>query len=195
MRPIALALLVALPAAGACRSEGVTVLPTSDLPRDVYGSPGPTPIETPEELPAEGRIYLVQLDRLRLRPVVRPLQTGIAGSLPEALMLELMQSRTGGRVGTAIPGDTVLRGVRVEGRVATVDLSSEFERPAPEPLQNLRIAQVVYTLTQEPTDIIAVRFAIDGLPRSVIGDVPLTVQERPVTRADYRQFAPPGAGA
>jgi hypothetical protein len=194
MRRITAVLVVTLFAAGACRAEGVTVLPPSELPPEVYGSPRPTPTETPEELPAEGRIYLVQENPLRLRPVVRPLQTEIVRSLPEALMLELIQSRTGGRITTAIPRDTVLRGVRVDGRVATVDLSSEFERPAPEPLQNLRIAQVVYTLTQEQLDIIAVRFAIDGIPRSVIGNVPLTEQERPVTRVDYRQFAPPGGG-
>jgi hypothetical protein len=187
-------LLVVCIIAGACRSEGVTVLPESELPADVYGSPRPTPVETPEELPEEGRIYLVQEDPLRLRPVNRPLQTEIVASLPEALLLELIQSRTGGRITTAIPRGTRLRGVRVEGTVATVDLSSEFERPAPEPIQNVRIAQVVYTLTQEPTDILAVRFAIEGIPRSVIGDVPLTEQERPVTRTDYRHFAPPGAG-
>jgi spore germination protein GerM len=174
--------------AGACRSEGLTLLSEPDLPQDVYGSPRPTPVETPEEIPRESTVYLVRDDRLQ--PRVRPLQP-TADSLAEALMLALIPPPAGRRVTTAIPPDTRLNGVPVLGRVATVDLSSEFERPAPGPSQALRIAQVVYTLTQEGTGVIAVQFAIDGIPRLVIGGVRLTVLPRPVTRADYRQFAPP----
>jgi spore germination protein GerM len=191
VRRFALATTVLL-LAGACRSEGLTLLSEPELPQDVYGSPRPTPVETPEEIPLESTVYLVRGDRLqpRLQPKVRPLQP-TADSLPEALMLALIQPPAGRRVTTAIPPDTRLNGVPVLGQVATVDLSSEFERPAPGPSQALRIAQVVYTLTQEGTGVIAVQFAIDGIPRLVIGGVRLTVLPRPVTRADYRQFAPP----
>lgn len=174
--------LVALLLAGACRSEGLTLLSEGDLPADVYESPRPTPVETPEELPEQGTVYLVRGERLQ--PALRSLQ-GVADSLPEALMLALIPPPAARRVTTAIPADTRLNEVRVEGQVATVDLSSEFEGAGPRPLQALRIAQVVYTLTQEGTDITAVRLAIDGIPQQ------LTVPDRPVTRTDYGQFAPP----
>ena len=175
--------LVALLLGGACRSEGLTLLSEGDLPQDVYGSPRPTPVETPEELPEEGTVYLVRDERLQ--PAVRSLQPP-ADSLPEALILALLPPPASRRVTTAIPADTRLNEVRVEGQVATVDLSSEFEGAGPRPLQALRIAQVVYTLTREGTDITAVRLAIDGIPQQ------LTVPDRPVTRTDYAEFAPPG---
>ncbi|MGH2764830.1 MAG: GerMN domain-containing protein [Actinomycetota bacterium] len=169
----------------ACRSEGLTLLPDADLPRDVYGSPGPTPVET-SELPEDGIVYLVRGERLQPRP--RTLQP-ISDSLPEALILALISPlREGGRVTTAIPGDTRLNEVRVEGRVATVDLSSEFEGAAPGEVQTLRIAQVVFTLTHEGTGITAVKIAIDGIPQQLV------VTDRPVTRTDYLRFAPPDEG-
>lgn len=184
MRLSALA-AVALLLLGACRSEGLTLLPETELPRDVYGSPGPTPVET-SELPEEGIVHLVRGERLQ--PRTRTLQP-ISDSLAEALILALIPPpREGGKVTTAIPANTRLNEVRVEGRVATVDLSSEFEGAAPQEVQALRIAQVVYTLTQEGTGITAVKIAIDGIPQQ------LAVTDRPVTRADYLRFAPPDEG-
>lgn len=172
--------------AGGCRSEGLTLLQESDLPQDVYGSPLPTRTQTPEELPEVGSIYLVRDDHLVRRQ--RQLQSGVVDSLPEALLLTLIQEQTGGRITTAIPSSTVVRGVAIDGPVAIVDMSSEFESAAPGQLQTLRIAQVVYTLTQEGTDISAVRISIDGVPQQ------LKTPDLPVTRGDYRGVAPPDEG-
>lgn len=191
MRRLAAALALAL-LASACRQEGLTILPESELPVDVYGSPRPTPTETSEVLPKEGKVYLVQRDRLQ--PKSRPLQagSGVAGSLPEALLLALIQPPQGRKLTTAIPADTRLNEVQIQGTIVTVDLSSEFETAAPQGSQALRIAQVVYTLTQEGTGILGVNFAIDGILRNVIGGERLTQLDHPATRFDYRQFAPPG---
>jgi hypothetical protein len=179
-----LALLALL--TGACRSEGLTLLQESDLPQDVYGSPPPTPAQTPEELPDVGNIYLIKDDHLVRRQ--RQLQSGVVDSLPEALLLTLIQEQAGGRTTTAIPPNTVVRGVEIDGPVAIVDLSSEFESAAPGEQQTLRIAQVVYTLIQEDTDIGAVRISIDGVPQQ------LKTPDLPVTRGDYRGVAPPNEG-
>jgi sporulation and spore germination protein len=186
----ACAAVILLALMGGCRQGGLTLLPQSELPGDVYGSPHPTPVETPEELPEKGRIYLVKHNRLH--PKSSPLQAGIASSLPEALLLALIQPPAGGKLTTAIPAQTRLRGVHIEGQIVTVDLSSEFETAAPQGSQALRIAQVVYTLTQDGTGILGVLFAIDGIPRQVIGGERLTQLDHPATRFDYRQFAPPG---
>lgn len=184
-RAVVLVLLMA-----ACRQEGLTLLRESELPEDVYGPPRPTPVETPEELPDQGRVYLVKHNRLQ--PASRPLQAGVAGSLPEALLLALIQPPAGKKLTTTIPANTRLNGVQIEGTIVTVDLSSEFETAAPRGSQALRIAQVVYTLTQDATGILGVRFAIDGIPRKAIGGERLTQLDHPATRFDYRQFAPPG---
>jgi hypothetical protein len=177
--------VVALLAAG-CRSEGLTLLSEADLPEDVYGSPLPTPAQTPEELPVEGTIYLIRDDHLVGQR--RQLQSGVVDSLPEALLLTLIQARTGSEITTAIPPNTVVRGVEIDGPVAIVDLSSEFEAAAPGGVLTLRIAQVVYTLTQEGTDINAVRISIDGVPQQ------LNPPGLSVTRGDYEGVAPPNEG-
>jgi spore germination protein GerM len=171
---------------GACRSEGLTLIQESDLPQDVYGSPLPTPTQTLEELPEVGSIYLVRDDHLVRRQ--RQLQSGVVDSLPEALLLTLIQEQTGGRITTAIPPNTVVRGVAIDGPVAIVDMSSEFESAAPGEQQALRIAQVVYTLTQEATGINAVRISIDGVPQQ------LNPPGLLVTRGEYGEFAPPNEG-
>ncbi|MGH2655031.1 MAG: GerMN domain-containing protein [Actinomycetota bacterium] len=182
---LAAVLTVAAILAGACRSEGLTLLSEADLPEDVYGSPGPTPEETPE-IPDVGTVYLVRGERLVARPNTS-LQFQPADSLAEALMLALITAPGDRRITNAIPERTRLNEVRIDGPVATVDLSSEFEGAAPSEQQTLRIAQVVYTLTQEGTDISSVRISIDGVLQQL---TPALL----VTRGDYRGVAPPNEG-
>jgi Sporulation and spore germination len=177
-------LVVAALLMGACRSEGLTLLSDADLPEDVYGSPGPTPAETPE-IPEVGTVYLVRGERLVARP--NEVLQGTSDSLAEALMLTLITASGEGRVTNEIPDRTRLIEVRIDGPVATVDLSSEFEGAAPSEQQTLRIAQVVYTLTQEGTDISSVRISIDGVLQQL---TPALL----VTRGDYRGVAPPNEG-
>ena len=81
------ALISVLVVAGACSSPSVTLIPEAELPDDVYGSPEPTPVPE-EELPRKGTVYMVRRERLVAVP--RTLQ-GVAASLPEALMLALLQ--------------------------------------------------------------------------------------------------------
>jgi len=96
-----------------------------------------------------------------------------------------------------IPAGTTVRGVRISAGIATVDLSSSFESAASPSAMPLRIAQVVYTLTQFPT-VTGVRFAIDGQGVTVVGGVPV---QSPQTRAMYGGYLPaitvrsPGIGA
>jgi hypothetical protein len=180
-----LALIAVL--AGGCRSEGLTVLSESDLPEDVYGSPAPTPAQTPE-IPLQGTVYLVRGDRLWAHQ--GSLQSGVADSLGEALILALITASppdNPGRVTNEIPPNTRLNEVRIEGVVATVDLSSEFEGAAPTEIQRLRIAQVVYTLTED-TGILGVEFEVEGFP------APVVEPDRPANRVDFREFAPQGSG-
>jgi Sporulation and spore germination len=185
MKRLAL-LLPLLVVVGACRSPSVTLIPEAELPQDVYGSREPTPIPE-EELPRKGIVYLVRGERLVSVP--RTLQ-GVAGSLPEALMLALLQGPRENNT-TAIPPDTRLNDLEVRNTIAYVDLSGEFERPGPRRELALRIAQVVYTLTENPSPVAAVRFLIDGVETNVIGEEALASVARPVNRGDYPQFAPP----
>lgn len=179
MRRLALAAATAL-AVAACEPATVTVIPESDLPQDVFGSPSPGELE---ELPDRATVYFVR--SRRLAPASRPLEE--AASLPEAL-LEALLSGPPGRFRTAIPAETRLISVDVREGVAWVDLSDEFERSAPGRILALRVAQVVYTVTEAP-GVIAVRFSIEGVPKGVLAGEDRVVQ-RPVARGDYEQFDP-----
>jgi germination protein M len=104
-----------------------------------------------------------------------------------------------GDVSTAVPGETLLLGVTIDDRVATVDLSREFESGGGSFSMFSRLAQVVYTVTQFPT-VDAVRFELDGQPVTVFSGEGI-VLEAPVSRDDYLDLLPgvfvdtPPAGA
>ena len=174
------ALLATLLLAG-CARRDLTLIPEAELPEDVYAVPEPSPTTSP--LPREGVIYLV--DRNRLRPQTVPRLQPV-GSLPEALLFALFQWPTD----TSIPEGTRLNDVSVRATVATVDLSGEFEEPGEPRSQALRIAQVVYTLTEPGTGVQAVEFEIEDVPQEAIGGVSLGPIPGPVTRVDYAQFEP-----
>ncbi|MEZ5165413.1 MAG: GerMN domain-containing protein [Acidimicrobiales bacterium] len=69
---------------------------------------------------------------------------------------------------SAVPADTALLGVDLDGGVATVDLDATFEEASGAFTDELRVAQVVFTLTAFDT-VDTVRFAIDGEPRDIVG--------------------------
>ena len=91
-------------------------------------------------------------------------------------------------VGSQIPAGTQLLGLSVDNGVATVDLTSEFESGGGSASMNMRIAQVVYTLTQFPT-VKGVLFQLDGQRVDVLGGEGVIV-DQPVTRKDYRSLLP-----
>jgi spore germination protein GerM len=72
---------------------------------------------------------------------------------------------------TSIPAGTELLGIEVSDRIATVDLSAEFEEggdPSREATAR-RLAQIVYTLTAFD-DVAGVRFQIEGRPTVAFGE-------------------------
>jgi Sporulation and spore germination/Immunoglobulin-like domain of bacterial spore germination len=91
-------------------------------------------------------------------------------------------------VGTQIPGGTQFLGLTIDKGVATVDLTSEYESGGGSASMNMRIAQVVYTLTQFPT-VKGVLFKLDGSQVDVLGGEGVIV-DHPVTRRDYRDLLP-----
>lgn len=89
---------------------------------------------------------------------------------------------------SAIPRGSKLLGVKREGSVLDVDLSSEFESGGGSLSMQLRVAQVIYTGTQfEGFD--AVRILIEGENVEAIGGEGLIVAE-PLSRRDFQNVAP-----
>ena len=88
---------------------------------------------------------------------------------------------------TDIPRGTRLLGVTIANGVASVDLTSGYEAGADARSLQLRLAQVVYTLTQFPT-VKAVRFELNGAPVNVSSSSGI-VLGHPVGRATTRASA------
>ncbi len=89
---------------------------------------------------------------------------------------------------TQIPEGTQLLGLEISDGVATVDLSSEFQSGGGSLSMRMRVAQVVYTLTQFDS-VDGVLFEIDGEPVDAIGGEGVMV-DTPQTRKDYEDLLP-----
>jgi len=89
---------------------------------------------------------------------------------------------------SAIPSGTKLLGVKREGSVLNVDVSSEFEFGGGSLSMQLRVAQVIYTATQIE-GIEAVRILVEGERVEAIGGEGVIVAE-PLTRRDFQNVAP-----
>jgi len=115
-----------------------------------------------------------------------PVTTGVGGGALDQLLTGPSAAENAAGLRSQIPAGTTLRGLRISAGIATADLSSSFESAASPSAMPLRIAQVVYTLTQFPT-VTGVRFAIDGQGKTVVGGVPV---QSPQTRAMYGGYLP-----
>ena len=89
---------------------------------------------------------------------------------------------------TQIPAGTDLLGVDIADGIATVDLSGEFQSGGGSLSMRMRVAQVVYTLTQFP-NVDGLLFEIDGEPVDSIGGEGIDVSS-PQTRKDYEDLLP-----
>jgi spore germination protein GerM len=90
---------------------------------------------------------------------------------------------------TAIPAETLLLGITIDGGLATIDLSREFESGGGSASMFGRLAQVVYTLTEFPT-VDEVNFRLDGQPVTVFSGEGILL-EHPVGRDDYASAVEP----
>ncbi len=179
-------------AAGCARNSEVRLVPPEDLPADLYAVGEPRAIE---ERTVRTLVYFARtdaegapLDPERLGGVWREDATN--RSTAEFAMRRLLDGPSApesNRLRTAISSGTELLGVAVRRGIADVNLSAQFEAAAGELVQLLRVAQVVWTLTELP-EVDAVRFRIHGAPQPVIDQ--LGVARETVGRARYLSFAP-----
>ena len=90
---------------------------------------------------------------------------------------------------TSIPTSTSLRAVAVEDHTAKVDLSGDFDDGGGSLSMLLRVAQVVYSLTELP-GVERVEFLLDGAQVEAIGGEGVVVAGG-VTREEFRELLPP----
>ena len=199
-----LAAVLALTACGSDDATSVGPSPTAtDTTETTDGGDGEptgtetTPTETTPAEPVSFQIWFAAPDldeRLngggdpKLFPVRRSAETLAVG---RAALEELIAGPTaadGERVSSAVPAQTRLLGLNIEDGLATVDLSSEFESGGGSLSMQMRLAQVVFTLTQFPT-VDRVEFRLDGEPVDVFSGEGIVLDE-PVDRSDYEDLMP-----
>jgi hypothetical protein len=116
-----------------------------------------------------------------------PATIGVARAAISSVLAGPSAAEAAAAVRSQIPESTALLGVRIStGGIATVDLSSSFVSSASPSMMPLRIAQVVYTVTQFPS-VKGVRFAINGQGVTVLGGVPV---QSPQTRSMGSGYLP-----
>jgi Sporulation and spore germination/Immunoglobulin-like domain of bacterial spore germination len=183
----ALSLCVAVLALAGCSGGDDDAAPTSPTPT-ASGSTS-TPTETGGEATMTPlRVYFVRLERM-----------GVAGrevqstpAVGAAALRELLAGPTAedqaADLQSEIPTGTKLNGLTIDNGVATVDLSKAFESGGGSTSMQLRVAQVVYTLTQFPS-VKRVQFKIDGKPVEAIGGEGVVV-DPPVGRNAFEKQTP-----
>lgn len=166
-------------------SNGLRVLPAEELPPDLYAAT-PSPAADPTSAPVH--IYLVGDGRL-VR--VQRMDVGTGDGPLDAAVRSLLQGpdphEVANGLATAIPSGVGMQ-ASVDGPVATLNLTGEFEIGAEQKVVALRLAQVVFTATEIP-GVERVRFLIDGEPVEVVG-TDGEVRRRTVGRGDYASLEP-----
>ena len=150
---------------------------------------GQRPTATPAQGPAREiglQAWFSRNGKLFVTNRTVPATTGIGQAALDRMLTGPSAAEYAAGLRSRIPAGTTVRGVRISAGIATVDLSSSFESAASPSAMPLRIAQVVYTLTQFPT-VSGVRFAINGQGVTVVGGVPV---QSPQTRAMYSGYLP-----
>jgi N-acetylneuraminic acid mutarotase len=133
-------------------------------------------------------VWLVKGERIV--PVTRTHQPtlGVATAAIKRLLAGPTAAERKSGLTTAVPAGTRLLGISITKDVATVDLTSEYQSGGGSLSMQMRLGQVVYTLTQFPS-VRAVRFHLDGAPVDVFSGEGI-VLDHPVVRSDYEELAP-----
>jgi hypothetical protein len=169
---------------GACGDDDDTSTSTSAVSTTAASSTTVSASTTTTTVPADTvavHVYLVRGETLGVG-----VRRVVANDDPHATLVEALLAPAGpdeAALGltTQIPVGTTLRSVDVVERAAVVDLSSEFASGGGSLAMQLRIAQLVYTVTQLG-DVDTVTVWIDGAPVDGLGGEGIVVND--LTRAD-----------
>lgn len=190
-------ILIGFAFSACARGPEVRFIAREDLPTDLYGA-GPGEPNEPRNVSTVIYFARTSAEGVPFRPA-RLGAISRKGNTSQPLaafaMSQLLEGPTANEtksLRTAMATGTELLSVSVRDGVADVNLTGQFESAAAELVQLLRVAQVVWTLTELP-NIEFVRFRIHGAPQPVIDQ--LGVARELVSRARYSRLAPQDADA
>jgi spore germination protein GerM len=134
------------------------------------------------------RVYFARGEYLGVVTRTVPETTAIARAAMEELLAGPNTTEQGWGFGSEVPEGTQLLGLTIDGGTARVDLSGEYESGGGTLSMTMRLAQVVYTLTQFPT-VERVVLMMDGEVVDVFGGEGIMLDE-PQERGDYEYVLP-----
>lgn len=168
------------PAPGGSTSPRPTSQPT-------HTTPAPPPSSAPTASPVTLQTWFTRDGKLFQTQRTVPATRGVGKAAINAVLAGPSTTEASAGLVSDVPAGTSLLGLNIVRGVATVDLSSSFGASAPASAVSLRLAQLVYTLTQFGS-VRSVHWRINGQDVTSVAGVPVT---GPQTRAGYAGDLPP----
>jgi hypothetical protein len=168
--------------AGRESKSAVSLGPAPNLAGTTTGS------DTTLVAPASLEVWFSHGDKLVSVPRTHQATPRIATAAIEALLDGPTSTERASGITSAIPSGTRLLGISIRGGAAIIDLTSQYQSGGGSLSMQVRLGQVVYTLTQFPT-VKAVSFRLDGTPVNVFSSEGI-VLSHPVGRSDYKDLLP-----
>ena len=184
------AALAALLLLAACGESTEPAREDAQASPDASPETNPPEEETPsaEPEPAEGETAFVAWFAKgdKLWPERRTVAS--TPGIGAAAVRALLEGPAGSGLSTAIPEGTELNDLAINEGTARVDLSGTFDDGGGSLGMQMRLAQVVFTLTQFPT-VQDVEFLLDGEPVETFSGEGI-VLDSPQKRSDYEEHMP-----
>jgi germination protein M len=141
-----------------------------------------------EEETMKVRVYYSRDEKMSAHARVVPKSDAVGAAAMKALLEGPTAAEKEASVVSNIPEGTTFLGLTIDNGLATVDLSKEYASGGGSLSMAMRLAEVVFTLTQFPT-VQGVNFMLDGEPVEVFGGEGL-ILDHPVDRTDYEELSP-----
>jgi hypothetical protein len=186
--------------AAGCGGSGAVVVGSGQNPpppalgsvAGVSSSGGGTSAPVTGTTPAKMGIEVWLVRNGELWPITRGVAPtrAVIGAAVGALLAGPSPSDRRSGAETAVPAATQLLGISLHGAVATIDLTSDFTAGGSAASERLRLAQLVYTVTQFH-GVRGVLLHLDGAPTTTFSDG--LVLASPMTRHSmgFAELAPP----
>jgi germination protein M len=168
-------------------SEQTTTTAQGSVSTTVSSSTTSTTVGDPDET-VTLNVYFVRDEQICAAARVVPKTQQVGAAAMEALLEGPTTEEEAAGVFDAIPEGTTFLGLEIEDGIASVDLSEEYASGGGTLSMSMRLAQVVFTLTQFPT-VKGVEFKLDGESVEVFGGEGI-ILDHPVDRSDYEELSP-----
>jgi hypothetical protein len=164
-----------------------TTAPTTPAPAATPAPATTAPVPTAPPTPStELPLYFVRDGKLGVARRSLPADVNLVNNTLGSLLAGPTPSEAQAGLSTAIPSLTRVQSTAVMDDVAVINLSGSFSALGPQTSPELRLAQIVYTLSNFPVRVL---FQIDGQTAHAVGGFALP--DRPLTREDFAAWAPP----